>query len=317
MIRFLILLILLLAQSAAAMTWHVAAEAEAPGDGGPTAPFALIADAMTAASSGDTVRIGPGIYSATVPVTAYGQPRLALLELADGVTVIGAGRDQTFLHGLPAALSTYGVTAYRIGGSAAISDLTITGTCFQGINLREASPRLDRLDVLNDVTGGSSTACDVRDGSFPLVADVRFDGGHTALVVEFGSGGTYTDCTVGVRPNDGLLCNDGAPELIRCTLEGAGRDALVLTQGAQPFLRDCVLGDGGRFAVRVILYPAGSRIDLGGNTWFSNDPATILARIRDARVDPALGATVIVEPLADGDVSTRTLNFGGVKGLFR
>jgi hypothetical protein len=317
MMRILLLLCLLLPRPATALTWHVAADASTPGDGGSTTPFALIADAMAAASFGDTVRIRPGTYSATVPVTAYGQSRLALLVLADGVTVVGAGRDQTFLHGQTSTLSTYGITAFQIGGTAAVSDLAITGACFQGINLREASPQLNCLDVRNDVTGGSSTACDVRDGSFPVVTDVRFDGGHTALVVEFGSGGVFSDCTVGVRPNDGLLCNDGAPELIRCTVEGAGRDALVLTQGSQPVLRDCMLGDGGRYAVRVILYPAGSVIDLGGNTWFSDDPVEILARIRDARVDPALGATVIVEPLADGEVPAQTTSFGSVKGLFR
>ena len=312
-----LIFVLLRATAAPAATWHVAADAAAPGDGTPGSPFALIADAMAAAAAGDTVRLGPGTWSDTVPLTVYGLPRLALLVLKSGVTVVGAGRDATFLHAQPSAIYTFGIAAENVDGSAVVADLAVSGACFQGVNLRGASPRFVRLDLVNDVTGGSSVACDVRDRSFPVMTDILFAGGHTALVVEFGSAGTYTDCTLGVRPNDGLICNDGSPVMTGCTFLGAGRDVLVLTQGSRPLLSGCRVADGGSNAVRVALYPPGSTVDLAGNTWFSDDPAAVLARVRDARVDPALGATVLVEPLGDGGVPARHATFGGMKALYR
>jgi hypothetical protein len=287
------------------------------GDGSLTNPFARIADGMAAAAVGDTVMLAAGTYSETVSLVAYGQPRLALLALKQGVTVIGAGRSATFLHALPAAYYTFGITASGVDASASVSDLAVTGVCFQAVNLRGASPRLSRLDLVNAVTGGSSVAGDFRDYSSPVVEDVLFDGGHTALVVEFGSGGTYTGCTLGRRPNNGLICNEGFPEFVDTTFLGAGIDVLVFSQGSQPILRDCTIADGDRYAARVALYGPGTQIDLSGNTWFSTDSEVIRTRILDATADPALGATVIIEPLADGGVSSGATNFGSLKAMFR
>ena len=91
----------------------------------------------------------------------------------------------------------------------------------------------------------------------------------------------------------------------------------MLTAGSAPVLRDCTLADGGQWAVFVIGYAPGSTVDLGGNTWFSRDPAVLATRIRDAADDPALGATVIVLPFADGEVGTETTRFGDLKARFR
>ena len=164
--------------------------------------------------------------------------------------------------------------------------------------------------------GANVVACDLRDGSFAVVRDCLLDGGHTALVVEFGSAGRFVRCTIGARPNDGLICNDGSPVLDDCTFAGAGRDVLVLTQGSQPLLRGCRIADGGAHVVRVALYPPGSRIDLSGNRWFSDDPAEIRDRIRDAAVDPGLGATVEIEPLGD-PLPAPPASLGDLKALFR
>lgn len=147
----------------------------------------------------------------------------------------------------------------------------------------------------------------------PLVAGTW----HTALVVEFGSGGTYTGCTIGIRPNDGMICNNATPELIDTVFLGAGRDVLVLALGSQPVLRDCTISAGSRYAVRVAVYDPGSEIDLGGNTWFSSDPRAVRARILDALVDPSLGATVLIEPLDGGGVPVRDLTFGSLKAQYR
>jgi len=250
-------------------------------------------------------------------LTAYGNPRLALLILKDGVTVLGSGRNATFLHALLSPTLTFGITAENVDASASVSDLTVSGACFQGLNLRSSSPRISRLDLFNEVTGGSSVACDVRDLSFPVVDEVHFDGGHSGLVVEFGAGGVYTDCTVGVRPNDGLICNNATPQIVDTVFLGAGRDVLVLAQGAQPVMSGCTIADGGQHAVRVAVYPAASEIDLSGNTWFSSDPAVVRGRILDALVEPALGATVVIEPFDDGGVAIERTSFQALKLQFR
>jgi len=271
---------------------------------------------MEAATAGDTVHLGPGLYEGTVATEAYGRPRLALLVLADGVAVVGAGPGLTVLHALPADTLTFGIAALGVGRGAAVRDLSVTGACFHGINTREASPTLENIEVRTDLVGGSSAAADFRDGSDPLVTGCLFDGGHGALFVEFGSTGTFTGCVVGGRPNDGATITGADPVFVDCTFLPAGRDVILLNGGSRPTLAGCAIADGERWAVRVTGYAAGTTVDLSGNTWFSADPAAIRARILDAADDPVLGATVVVEPLAD-PVPVRDLPFGSLKALFR
>jgi hypothetical protein len=299
-----------------AATWHVAAGAPEGGDGSVSLPFARIAPAMAAAAAGDTVRLGPGTYSDTVATTAYGNPRLALLVLAEGVVVAGAGPGATILHALPADTLTFGVTAADVGPASVVRDLSITGACFHGVNTRTASPTLVNLEIRTDLVGRSSTAADFRDGSDPVVADVVFDGGHSALFVEFGSTGTFTGCTIAGRVNDGVSVTRADPTFIDCVFEPAGRDVILLNGGSRPSFTGCTIADGGRWAVRVTGYPAGTVLDLSGNTWFSDDPGVIATRILDAADDPSLGATVVVEPLSD-PTAVETLPFGSLKSLYR
>lgn len=297
-------------------TWHVSVGAPEGGDGSARQPFARIAPAMTAAAAGDTVRLGPGTYSDTVVTEAYGKPRLAILILKEGVVVVGAGSGATVLHALPADTLTFGITAADVGPSAEARDMSITGACFHGVNTRTASPTLANLDIRTDLVGGSSTAADFRDDSDPTVTGCRFDGGHSALFVEFGSRGTFTDCTIAARIRDGVSITRADPTFIDCVFEASGRDVILLNGGSLPSFTGCTIADGGRWAVRVTGYPAGTTLDLGNNTWFSSDPAAITARILDAADDPALGATVIVEPLADG-VPVEAHTFGSFKALYR
>ncbi len=312
------LALLTLEGPAAAATWRVDAGAPAGGDGSSTAPFARVADGMAAAAPGDTVFLAAGVHSDTTPLTAYGQPRLALLELKAGVTVLGAGRDATILRALPATVYTFGVTAAGVGPDAVVQDLTVDGACFHGLNLRFASPTVRRVDLKNDTTAtGSTVACDVRDSSFPVMEDVLFDGGHTALVVEFGSGGDYIGCTLGARPNSALLCNDAAPVMTSCRFLGSGRDVIVLNAGSQPRLRDCAIAAGARWTVRAALYPPGSTVDLSRNAWYSNDAAVILGDILDARTEPERGAVILIEPLAGGGVAVEPASLGSVKAAYR
>jgi hypothetical protein len=310
--------LLFLAADASAEDFYVDPAAAPGGDGSVENPFDRIPRAMAAVQPGDRVLLAPGVYQRTVAVTAYGNARRAVLVLRDGVEVIGAGRGLTILRA-PATdgAPIFGVTAEGVTRSAILRDLTIDGPCFHGINLREASPTLDRIDILNDVTGSSSVGLDARDGSDPFVRDVRVDGGHGALFVEFGSRGTFIDCTIGSRPDDGIALSNGNPTLIRCLIEFAGRDALVLNQGSRPVFEDCEFAGGARWAVRVAGgYSAGSRISLGGNRWFSDSLPVLEASILDAADDPGLRLRVEVLPLG-GIVTRSSASVGELKSDYR
>lgn len=287
---------------ARATDWFVDPVAGDGGDGSSTAPFTRIRDAMSVAAPGDRVLLAPGVYSDTVGLTANGNPRRAVLVLAEGVEVVGAGRGVTILRApSTSGAPVFGITAFGTSRATRVRDLTIDGPCFQGVNLRDADPVFERVDILNDVTGGSSVAFDARDGSDPLCVDVRFDGGHSALFVEFGSSGTYRDCRIGVRPNEAMSFSQADPVLERVIVEGAGRDVLVLNQGSRPILRDCrFLARGGRWTVRVAVgYEPDATIDLARNRWYTDDLAALEGDVLDADDDPALGLRVILAPLGD------------------
>lgn len=300
---------------ASSADWYVDPAASGPGDGSIDAPWPRIRDAMAVAVAGDRVLLAPGVYSDTVTLSVNGNPRRAVLVLVEGVEVVGAGRGATVLRApSTAGAPVFGITAFALTRATRVRDLTIDGPCFQGVNLRDADPVFERIDIRNDVTGGSSVAFDARDGSDPLCEDVLFDGGHSALFVEFGSSGTYRDCRVGVRPNEALSFSQADPVLERVVIEGAGRDVLVLNQGSRPVLRDCrFLARGGRWTIRVAVgYEPGTSIDLGGNRWYTDDLATLQADVLDASDDAALGLTVVLAPLGD-PVDAMTRGWGALK----
>jgi hypothetical protein len=307
---------LILTIPAASATYHVDPSAEPGGDGSASWPFDRLNYASEAASFGDTILLAAGVYRETLPISVDGHPRKAILLLHDGVTVIGAGRGQTVLEAPPDPVLTFGVTATGVSRSTAVMDLTIAGHCFQGINLRGSSPTLRRLEIANLPTGLSSVACDARDGSYPLCVDCRFAGGHSALFVEFFSGGDFVNCSTGRMPNDGLVLHNADPVFTGCVFESAGRTTIRLSQGSQPVLKDCRIDEGGLWTVRVSLYPPDSIIDLSGNSWFTNDVVDIGASIFDALDDPSVGGTVLFLPILQG-VDAAASSWGRVKAMFK
>ena len=310
--------LVLSAARAGAADWFVAADAGAGGDGSSGAPFSTIEDAMQQAAAGDRVFLGEGIYQQTVSLSVGGRARRALLRLRPGVAVIGAGRDRTRLRGeADAGAPLFGITAGpEVGPDTEVRALAIEGACFHGVNLRGASPTLRSIDVLNDASGSSSVGMDLRDGSAPLVEDLLVDGGHGAVFVEFGSSGRFERCRVRARPDDTLALSDATPLFRDCVFEGAGRDLLVLNLGSAPRFERCRFGRGQRWTVRVAAgYPAGSRVDLGGNAWFSADLEELAASVLDAVDLPSLGAIVVLEPLASAG-SVGGTRWGGIKAAF-
>lgn len=305
------------AGSAAATDWYVDPTAPGPGLGTVDEPFALIASATDASSPGDRILLAAGVYSATRSLEINGQPRRALLVLPAGVEIVGTGRASTFLEA-PATDGPliFGITAEGVGRDTIVRDLAVRGPCFQGVNLRGASPTLLRLDLQTELVGGSSTSFDARDGSDPLCRDVLFDGGHSPLFVEFGSSGRYEDCVVGRRPNEGVAISQADPVFVRCVFEGAGRDLVVLNQGSQPRFSLCEFGRGDRWTVRVASgYEPNTVVDLGGNRWFTTDLTELWEATLDARDNAALGAIVRFDPVLE-PVVTEELTVGRWKALY-
>ena len=312
------LLLVLFPVSAWAAIWYVDAAAPGQGDGSAEAPFISVHDATDVALSGDTIFIGPGIYQATRRIEVYGQLRRTLLNVPPGVHVMGSGREETILQAPETSGPLiFGITSENADRATTVEDLRVAGPCFQGVNLRSASPTLRRIDVMIVQFGTSTTAVDVRDGSDPLCVDLLIDGGHSGLFVEFGSLGRFEDCVIRWHPNEALAFSNADPTLIRCRIEGAGRDLLVLNQGSQPRLVNCILGRGDRWTVRIAGgYSLAGSLDLGGNQWFTTDLDQLEAATLDANDDPSLKIRVNFLPLAD-TVSTTTRSVSEWKGSWR
>ncbi len=299
--------------AANATIWYVDPQAVPPGDGSISSPFVRIAQARGVVQAGDTIRLAAGVFEDTSTLTVGSQTRRAVAILVDGVILEGAGTNQTFLRAPASTTLTFGVTAAGVGATTVVRDLTIDGLAFQGINLRGASPTIQRVDVRNLAESGSTVAIDVREASFPTVTDCVFDGGHSGLFIEFGSGGRYERCEVGTRPNETVSIVGSNPELIDCILRGGGRDTMTLTQGSAPTLTRCTIYAGARYTIRVHGYPQPTIIDLSGNTWI---PATDLpASIFDAQDDPSVGGTVDYLPLAE-PVAVGPTSVGQLKARF-
>ena len=301
-----------LSSLSSAATWVADPAANPGGDGSAQSPFLSLATAVAAASAGDTLQLREGHFVQSHPVSIGGDARRAVLPLKPGLIVRGAGRGRTILEAPAVEPPTFGITLQGGGPESQLSDLTVQGPCWIGVYLWDSDVHLENLELRTDIVDGSSTAFDARESSFPTVMGCRFDGGHNGIFVEFESGGSFVDCTVTARPREGLVVIDSTPLLERCVIEGSGRDTVVLTQGSQPILRDCELGEGARWTLRIDGYPVSTTVDLSGNLWFSREPSAIAASIFDAQDDPSLGATVLFMPLAD-PVSSQQHSMGRLK----
>jgi hypothetical protein len=145
--------------------------------------------------------------------------------------------------------------------------------------------------------------------------DGIYDGGHSSLFIEFGSGGTYRRLTLGARVNESLAILGSDPLLEDCIIGPGGRDTIVLTTESNPRLRRCEIAKGGRWTVRVCCYSLRNVIDLSGNRWYSTDESVLQADILDATDDGSLGARVVVTPL-DTQVDVHQESFGAFRARY-
>jgi hypothetical protein len=308
-----------LVSPASAADWYVDASAAEAGDGSFDQPWSDLHDATRAATAGDRIFVASGTYTRTRRITVGAQTRRTLLDVPDGVEVIGADASTTILEAPETdGPLIFGITSTESGRSTLVSGLQVRGPCFQGVNLRNASITVRDVEVRITLNGTSSTAVDVRDGSDPLLERVTIDGGHSGLFIEFGSAGTYRACTVAWHPNEGLGISQANPEFEDCTFEGAGRDLLVLNQGSLPAFTNCSFGPASRWVVRVAVgYDSGVVIDLGQNRWYTTDLAELELATLDAKDQGSLGATVDFLPILGSSVPTGRRSVGGLKANWR
>ena len=175
---------------------------DATGNGSPAAPFRSLTRALQVAQGGDTVRGHAGIYS---PVSGEQFPLL----LKSGVAVVGAGRGQAFLIGLPSAV-------------AVRADQTLSATTvLQGFTLRSFDTGIEVLST----------------GAQARLLDLRLEGGRLGVRIAAVGAGTLAPrlerCLFlgpsahGVRI-EGVAAATVRPVLVNCVFQLAGASGLVL-----------------------------------------------------------------------------------------
>lgn len=177
-----LLVSLLPAPRATAATWRV--ELDGSGD------FTDLQAAADAAAAGDTLRVGAGRFATLhTRSTADGTFEVALVVPVADLTVIGAGRDLTFIG--PAAW--YGPVGEYPKGITATGDATLRLRAVTVENLPHAVWWFGGTVDLGD--------CDLKGGGF------GFFGLHTN-----GAGGAVTDCAFVTTEEDGFaVWLEGAP----------------------------------------------------------------------------------------------------------
>jgi hypothetical protein len=172
---------------------------------------------------------------------APGRYWLAGAPLPPGVSLIGAGREETLVEGKIRGLET----------GAELRDLTLTGAWSGGGLVIEegTSPRLLRCAV-RGARSYATVYCGPR--SAPVFEDCVFSdndaGAGLGAVIECGRGSRaqLTDCRIERNHGAGLRCLNASPVLLRVVISG-NMGTGVECHSAAPVLRSCrITGNSGR-----------------------------------------------------------------------
>lgn len=162
-----------------------------------TTSYSTIAAALAAASSGDAVVVGPGVYaeSVTVPagVTLSGTPFFtAALSGAASTGTRVTLNDGSSLIGFAVTAPTDATPAINYAGStsAILSDCSITGNGGAGIGIRGASGTLRVFNT--SYMGGAIDAFILIDGGTVVAEDIQVYSGSLGAIYQIESG-TLTD----------------------------------------------------------------------------------------------------------------------------
>ena len=229
--------------SAQANQWYVDAGVKSPGSGKSwAAAFATLPAALSAATSGDTVRVAAGTYMGgfALPsgVTLLGGFRPGMVN--DGhrrplhhLTILdGEGKQRVLQLGATSVLDGFVVQNGKAGSPGGGGILIDTG----------APTVRNSLIRLNTNSGGRGAAMLVRSGATPRVENCVFtqNKGPGHVIDVDGAGGIYVHLTVHDNEDNGLhFINTSSPQVFNCIFSSnTGRGMCHISAKDQPVVEN-------------------------------------------------------------------------------
>lgn len=267
-------LLLVASVSASAAVWHV------PGD------YSQIHAAVQAAAAGDTVLVAAGTYHDCTHPTEGAETTPACVIMKSGVTLIGAGADQTVIdaQGLGRGIFIESVSDCRI------QDLTVTGAYAEiygsGILIRTVDASVEVVDVRVTANLDGGVVC--INGAHPILTRLEIDNNEAkqggGLAIEEGSSPLVETCYIHdnsapsgagifIRTNCYPTLNDCRVAFNTITAD-FGNGGGIAVQNAAPMITNChiygnsTLGYGGGVA-----FTSGASGTLQNSQVYENDAA--------------------------------------------
>jgi len=208
-------------------TWYVAESGSDANAGTEASPFRTLTKALQSAGNGDTIRLAAGRYTQTA-----GETFPLVFKDRYGLTVVGAGREATFIDGEG---NTTDVSAFEISSSYGVrfKDLSITGM--------DSKTKIYELPAVMKVVGTAS----IRFDRVGIVSNVITQVKHTvenktldgALRIDCAGLVDFTDCVI--TGNVCKLCQSRHGSFARSTAW-----LVTSTCGYIRFL-DCLIAENG------------------------------------------------------------------------
>ena len=243
MVRTAIIALCLLcnALSANSRTWTV--ERDGSGD------FSTLHPAVTAAADGDTVLIGPGLYTEQVEFVSPGFTAPVNCHFEDkGLTLIGAGRGVTVINagevGKSKVVQDYNMVILSRGRKIEIRDLTMGGG-FKGLEL-SGDLLMESVDIVDTSQGGVTCW----ESDLVILRECRFERTAGYAVVSWTPGIRVEMYDCHQVEGEGLLYLDGGGEGLAedCTLQSC-TSGFGVVHGSTIVIRRCQATDHQRVAV--------------------------------------------------------------------
>jgi hypothetical protein len=206
--------------------------------------FGTIRDALTAATSGATIVVDPGVYSEVVHVsggaiTIAAADEGVVLDGADSYDPVVVCRDGTLtLRGLTLRA---GQTAVRTQSARLELDkCTITGGYGPAVLLA------DRTEVtINECTiSGAQQGIVIEDSAGAVSKSTVTDIGDDGIIIRLGAEITFRDCRITDCGQRGLYAyQSGKPTLEACEISATGAEGVAVAHESSPILRRCHVHD--------------------------------------------------------------------------
>ena len=284
--------------AATADTWYVATIGDSGNPGTEAAPFASIADALSAAQDGDEIRVAPGTYAIS-----------ATINVNKGVTVSGASRFETVVEASGTGFRLFSVNH----ADAVVRGLTIRGaTCGSGgagVLIGSSGGTVEDCRITgNTCTGTGNQGGGVHfQGAGATLRRCRVDGNATRGYgggVFLSSGGRVEACLVTGNSADyggGIYVSDGGSSCLVANCTAADNTAIHGThdayfwKGAYTILNSIVVSSTHTGSPTI----RGSAVNTGGTGYISAANLFDVTIKDDYR--PAGGSAAIGGGTADAD----------------